>query len=204
MGSAACSPAIAACDRPRLLNRVLPRAFVAVDPEPVDRHALHQLQQQLGSDTTGGWLAPDDLHLTVRFLGDLDEAAADQLAIRCAALAAATPASTAWSTGLEAWPSDRPHLLVLGFAVAPALGGLQQALQALPGPWPADHRPWRPHLTLRRAPIGNAPLLPGSPPPSLALACRHLTLFARAAAGARRRYRRLASWPLQASPLAGE
>jgi RNA 2',3'-cyclic 3'-phosphodiesterase len=172
---------------------------VAVDPEPVDRHLLHAMQRQLADVLPGGWLADDDLHLTLRFLGDLDEAAAGQVVARCAALAAVTPPSVALTTGIEAWPAQRPRLLVLAVSAAPPLIGLQRALQALPGTAPVDSRPWRPHITLRRARIGGAPFLPSGVALS-SVTCRTITLFARAEAGATSRYRRLASWPLQEHP----
>lgn len=192
----ACSPVIAGCDGPVVLNSVFPRAFVAVDIEPVDRHALQGLQHQLGRSATSGWLGVDDLHITLRFLGDIEETCAADVAGRCAALAAVTPASTARPEALETWPPEQLRVLVLTLAVEPALAALQRATMSWPSTTMPDSRPWRPHITLRRARSADVPPFPAAPTLPESLRCQRLALFARAGTDTLARYRRIATWPL--------
>ena len=175
---------------------------MAVDLEPVDRQSLHRLQQQLGSAATGGWLAADDLHLTLRFLGDIDDACAAEVIGRCAALATAAPVSAARPEALETWPPERPRVLVLTLAVQPALAALQRATLALPPAATCDSRPWRPHITLRRARCADLAQLPAVRSMPAAIRCHRLALFARAGTDAPARYRRIATWPLRAAASA--
>ena len=59
------------------------RAFVALPVSPAVREAAARLQEELrktGADV--GWTRPDQMHLTVKFLGEIDPAQAAGLAER--------------------------------------------------------------------------------------------------------------------------
>jgi len=102
-----------------------------------------------------GWRWPPkrSWHLTVAFLGNVDDAALPILAELGAAAAAQTEADTIRLTRLEWWPSaQHPRLLVATGEASPALRRLNAHLsRALARQnLPFDERPLRPHVTLAR------------------------------------------------------
>lgn len=106
----------------------------------------------LRTDLDGArWTRPEQLHLTLRFLGDTD---AEQVPVLEAAFAEITVSPLALRfDDLAAFPSPRqPHVLVAQVAPNDALLDLQRqietAVQALG--WEPEDRPFRPHVTLAR------------------------------------------------------
>lgn len=124
------------------------RLFVALDvPEAVADvlTALHT------PDLAARWTPSDQYHLTLRFLGDVEEARIDALdaalgGVRAEGLKLA-------GAGLDVFPSRRrPRVLVFRLAPQPALLRLQGAVEAAVaacGVRP-DAKPFAPHLTLAR------------------------------------------------------
>jgi 2'-5' RNA ligase len=100
------------------------------------------------------WVAPANLHFTLKFLGQVDEARLPELGAALAAAAVARSGFTAAVTGLGAFPSPaRPRVVWAGVDEgAPALtelaAGVEQALVALG--FPPEARPFSPHVTLGR------------------------------------------------------
>lgn len=102
------------------------------------------------------WVRLDGLHLTLRFLGptpdEMIAAAVD--AVRIAARTAAGPLDLELA-GAGSFPSPhRPRTLWIG--IADATGGLAELRDGVEralveAGWPADGRPFHPHLTLARA-----------------------------------------------------
>jgi RNA 2',3'-cyclic 3'-phosphodiesterase len=130
------------------------RAFVALELDPGVRSRIAGLIAQLGpSIDRVRWVAPESLHVTVRFLGYAPPAALVQLqgplaeaAIRCAPVDAPV-------RGLGIFPErGRPRVLWLGIAVPPTFAGLQAECEraAVAAGFPPEPRPFRPHLTLAR------------------------------------------------------
>jgi 2'-5' RNA ligase len=98
------------------------------------------------------WVATENLHITVKFLGGVEEA---RLADVAAALtrAATVPAFEVEISGLGAFPTaSRPRVLWAGAPGAPAFTrlaeGVDQALVALG--FPPEGRGFTPHVTLGR------------------------------------------------------
>jgi 2'-5' RNA ligase len=131
------------------------RSFVAVDlsPEVIRRaQGLIDVLRAAGSDTK--WVSPQNMHLTLQFLGDVPPA---KIATVCAAVAQAaqTHAPLAIAVqGAGAFPqASRPRTVWLGVGDGrPALNALQQAIEASLaqlGFRPED-RDFHPHLTLGR------------------------------------------------------
>ena len=92
------------------------RAFLALSlPEPVCQ-SLAALQQELstaGSDV--GWVQPDQLHLTLKFLDDISEEQRQAIEQRAAAIAAAVPRIELSLGELGAFPTTRaPRIIWVG------------------------------------------------------------------------------------------
>lgn len=111
-------------------------------------------------------LQPDDLHLTLRFLGPTPAALLPDLRAALQALAGQTRPFTVQSAALGGFSqAQAAHVLVWHMQPSPALQDLydqlQQALQGLG--LPPETRPYRPHLTLLRCPRQALPSLPEAP-----------------------------------------
>jgi 2'-5' RNA ligase len=109
------------------------------------------------------WVRLDGLHLTLRFLGPTpdERVGATAAAVRSVAEAAAGPIQLTL-TGAGSFPrADRPRTLWIGVGGdLEALEGLAARTEAalVDAGWPAESRPFRPHLTLARAdgiPVGG-------------------------------------------------
>jgi 2'-5' RNA ligase len=102
------------------------------------------------------WVRPEGLHLTLKFLGDVDEAR--EPALRTALSEAAGERSEARGVtvhieGFGVFPDfRRPRIVWAGVAPDPALELLQHRVEQVFAPlgFPTEARPFRPHLTLGR------------------------------------------------------
>ena len=131
------------------------RTFIAVDlPESVTR-ALQTAQQRLKSHRFDiRWVKPGNIHLTLKFLGDISpaEVGAIREALRSAAADMAPFPLAARGAGV--FPGiKRPRVVWVGLTgEVPALFALQQSVEkalAAIG-FPAEKRPFKAHLTLGR------------------------------------------------------
>jgi RNA 2',3'-cyclic 3'-phosphodiesterase len=114
------------------------------------------LQQLRGEPPRLVWVAPQALHLTLRFLGEQPDARAAQLVAAIEAPFPVPPFIVTWH-GLGAFPSPRhPRAIWLGVAAgARQLGELERevarrAAGLAPDEELSDTRPFHPHLTLAR------------------------------------------------------
>ncbi len=138
------------------------RAFVAIAlPENVQR-ALATLQQRLARqlrerklDDALRWTPVANLHLTLRFLGEIDEARKEQLAARLAAVAARHHVFDVRVGELGCFPNcRRPSVVWCGLqGSASILGALQGEVEAAAQAvgLPAEEKRFTPHLTIARA-----------------------------------------------------
>lgn len=101
------------------------------------------------------WAVGDHLHLTVRFLGATAPGRVADVAAAAAAAAAPQAPFEVRLVGAGGFPSDaRPRVVWLGLASGvPELAALAARLgdELAARGWPAEDRPFRPHLTLARA-----------------------------------------------------
>jgi 2'-5' RNA ligase len=153
------------------------RCFVAIDIPPEARDRLVAVQEALrgvGADVR--WVRPETLHLTLRFLGDVDAPAAASLGTALAAEAARRPPLplALHGTGLfptVVWAGCRGDLAPLAAAVdaiATSLG------------LPADDKPFAAHVTIGRVKSGrHAALLRAALPegPIAAFEAREMALM---------------------------
>lgn len=132
------------------------RTFLAVElPEDV-RTSLAQVISRLRKSLRGrmSWVRESDLHITMRFLGDVDESGIETFSIAIAAAAAQTSPPLLRLTGLGVYPSvRRARVLWCGGhgdldALTAFQGQCEEAARLL-GLTP-ENRTWKPHATLAR------------------------------------------------------
>lgn len=131
------------------------RAFIAI-PLPVEiRNRLGTIIDQLQRKTPSvvRWVTPENMHLTLKFLGNISPGNLDHLKQVLASEAAHHTASTLCLEGLGAFPNrNRPRVIWVGVKAQPALFELQQSIDretARLG-YPSEERGFSPHLTLGR------------------------------------------------------
>ncbi|MBX3025211.1 RNA 2',3'-cyclic phosphodiesterase [bacterium] len=138
------------------------RAFLALEPAPDVRARLAAVTAELARHRAAvRWARDDQLHVTVKFLGDVEDAALDALRSALAAALAGTAPLAAEVRGLGAFPDlRRPRVLWAGVecaalaAIAPAIDAAAAAVGVAP-----EARPFHAHVTLGRvrdAALGRA------------------------------------------------
>jgi 2'-5' RNA ligase len=136
------------------------RLFVAVvPPDPVRRRLAlraEELRRAAGSAAGGlRWVDPENVHLTLQFLGAVPEERVAAVLAAVAEVAAAGRPLGLEVKGAGGFPSARrPRVVWLGVeGDVPALAGLAAALGARLGPlgFPPEERAFSPHLTLARS-----------------------------------------------------
>jgi len=132
------------------------RLFVAVDPDAAVRQALAatlEALRPLAPDAK--WAKPEGMHLTLAFLGEVEDATVPAVkdAVERVARASA-PLRLSAAGGGSFGPRSHPRVLWVGLEgdLAP-LGALKSDLEAalVPCGYEPDPRPFSPHLTLARA-----------------------------------------------------
>lgn len=133
------------------------RTFIAIELDEPVRAALGMVQDELKPRVPKGsvrWVDPAGIHLTLKFLG---ETPATRLpAIEAALRAACAPFSPLdlIVEGRGCFPNfRRPNVIWVAIRDrGSALARLQRAIEEHIAPlgWPAEKRPFRPHLTLGR------------------------------------------------------
>jgi 2'-5' RNA ligase len=169
------------------------RLFFALWPGEPLRRALSERVAALVPPGTGRAQRPDQLHLTLEFMGSVP---ADRLpAIREAAAEVRAEPFEVVLDALEYW--RRPQVLCLAARdVPPALAGLVQALRAglAARGFETERRPYRAHLTLARK-VGRPPDL--APTDPVRWPATEFVLVESITERSGSVYRSLEAWPLQ-------
>jgi len=142
------------------------RSFVAIEIDPAIKRTVADFQRKLRrlGPSSVSWTREDGMHLTLKFLGEIDESQAARLRESLAGIAAATASFGLSVRGTGAFPPGRPpRVLWVGVEAPSGFAELQASVEAAAasvGIAPED-RPFHPHLTLGRvrAPGGLQPLL---------------------------------------------
>lgn len=125
----------------------MPRLFTAIELPDQIGFSLSLLRGGLGG---ARWIDPANYHITLRFIGDIDDNAADEVAD---ALARVDRARFDLSLeGLGAFGSRKPHSLYAGVTHTPSLKELQAEHERIVqrvGLEP-ERRKFTPHVTLAR------------------------------------------------------
>ena len=133
------------------------RAFICIQLERGLIAELTELRHRLERTLPGNsvrWNPPDQIHLTLKFLGNIPESQAGDLA---AALRGACQGMAPFplrAEGVGAFPNLRnPRIIWVGLpGEVERLLSLQKQIDSAAQPWnkEAEDRPFRPHLTLAR------------------------------------------------------
>ena len=137
------------------------RLFVAVNLPDAERRAAYEAAAPLRRGSLPvRWVQAAGLHVTLKFLGDVEEERAGRIAAALdAAVASARPFEVMLG-GIGAFPSPaRPRVVWLGVETHPALELLANDVERALGPFgfESELRPFRPHVTLGRAKQGARP-----------------------------------------------
>jgi 2'-5' RNA ligase len=133
------------------------RTFIAIELAEPLRIAIARVQNKLkrqAPDASVKWVAPDGIHLTLKFLGDTPAGRVPEIE---AALRAACAGRAAFEISVEGrgcFPSfRRPRVIWVAVRErGQGLAGLQAAVERHVAPlgWPTEARDFSPHLTLGR------------------------------------------------------
>jgi 2'-5' RNA ligase len=132
------------------------RSFIAVEiPTGIQTAlagSLASLKQALPKPLVR-WVAPQNVHLTLKFLGDVSPANLERLAETLKAEVANHETFTLSVGGLGAFPTpNRARILWVGLEAPAALMALLRGIEAATASlgFPAEDRPFSPHLTIGR------------------------------------------------------
>jgi 2'-5' RNA ligase len=125
----------------------MPRLFTALEIPPPLAFSLSLLR---GGLPGARWIDPENYHITLRFIGDIDQRTADE--IERALMRVERPRFELTLSGLDALGGNKPHSIVASVKPTPALRELQseheRIIQRI-GLEP-ERRKFRPHVTLAR------------------------------------------------------
>jgi 2'-5' RNA ligase len=134
------------------------RLFVAVNLPADLRQALWDAAGPLRQrDYPVRWVAASAMHLTLKFLGEVDEGRAGELARSVSAVAGGARRFTLPLGGFGAFPvAEHPKVVWAGCDAVPPLELLQHDVERAMHDlgFPLEGRPFRPHLTLGRVKDG--------------------------------------------------
>jgi 2'-5' RNA ligase len=132
----------------------MPRLFTGLE---IPAEIAFALSLKRGGLHGARWIDPDNYHITLRFIGDVDNATAGDIEASLERLANSLPFSVRL-THLGGFGGNKPHALYAGVELNDTLARLQAAhervLQRLG--LPPEGRKYTPHVTLARL-RGTAP-----------------------------------------------
>ena len=131
------------------------RAFIAVEiPAEIQQNIHRQIAElRKGIDSLVRWVPSQNMHLTLRFLGDVSPNSLEFLRQMLRNEAANIPCFDIHLAGLGAFPNlKRPRVLYIGIQAPPALEALQRGIESASRRlgYEAEERPFSAHLTLGR------------------------------------------------------
>ncbi len=134
------------------------RLFVACELPDDVRQALGRVQDDLRSALSGGtirlrWVRPESVHITLKFLGEVEETRVAEITSALAAAVEPFELRLSSSAGLGGFGGARLRVVWLGLegdveALAALAGRVEQALTPLG--FAAERRPFAAHLTIAR------------------------------------------------------
>ena len=131
------------------------RLFIAVGFPVEVRRSIAALGTELGRHgVPARWVPYTDMHLTLKFLGDVPATRLGEVGAAMAGVARVTGPLTLRFERVGAFPSPRrPRVIWIGLESGPRLRLLHDALDRRMTEFgvPRERRPFRPHVTLGRA-----------------------------------------------------
>ncbi|MFQ5464656.1 MAG: RNA 2',3'-cyclic phosphodiesterase [Thermodesulfobacteriota bacterium] len=140
------------------------RAFVAIELPEQLIEALARVAEDIRKNAGGGggrvsWTKPGNIHLTIKFLGDIDPEDLEKVREALSEAASVVPPFRLACRGVGGFPGiRRPRVIWVGLDDCPGLAALRERIEdglAALG-FERDERAFHPHLTLCRvkAPAG--------------------------------------------------
>ncbi|MGD8855981.1 MAG: RNA 2',3'-cyclic phosphodiesterase [Chloroflexota bacterium] len=133
------------------------RSFIAIEIAADVRRSLAELQEELVNTVPIGavrWVAPGNIHLTLKFLGDTEMSAVGPIESRLEEMAASFEPFEVRLGKVGCFPNPRrPRVIWVGIeGDLDLLMRLQQEVEQSLSElgWPAEKRRFHPHLTLGR------------------------------------------------------
>lgn len=131
------------------------RLFVAINLDPSLKTPLAEIQGKLkATEAPVSWVKPEQLHLTLKFLGEVAEAALPLLQDALGRCLAEVAAFSLALSGLGTFPpKGTPRVIWVGVSEGgPEVGELNARIEEALHPlgFPREDRPFHPHLTLGR------------------------------------------------------
>jgi 2'-5' RNA ligase len=130
------------------------RTFLALDIDEHIRRRLLAVRDELRADGKVTWVGPDQLHVTLKFLGDVPDERLGDVCELAAAVAATVPVFEFDIRGVIATPAHG-ELRMLWAGVADTTGQMSKLRQGLDAALAdmglhEEQRQFRPHITLAR------------------------------------------------------
>ena len=129
------------------------RSFIAIELPGEVKLAISRLQEQLksGSRAPVKWVNPENTHLTLKFLGNIDMAVVDDIKKVLREAARGVPVISLGVEGLGTFPNNT-RVQVIWVGLTGELDKLQQRIDKELSPlgFPAEKRVFSPHLTIAR------------------------------------------------------
>ena len=131
------------------------RAFIAVEiPEEIQQNVYKQTAVfRRGIESLVRWVPAHNMHLTLKFLGDVSPNNVEFLVQMLRNEAALVPAFDIHLAGLGSFPNlRRPRVIYVGIQAPAALDALQRGIEAAARRlgYESEERPFSAHLTLGR------------------------------------------------------
>lgn len=131
------------------------RAFIAIDLPPAFLEAIGSLQGELKDSTKGiRWVRSGNIHLTLKFLGDVGEEMIDELGeVLASACKGLAPIELSMGEPGGFPNMERPRVIWLGLeGELEKLEALKEEIEKVcrPAGFPREKRSFHPHLTLGR------------------------------------------------------
>jgi len=130
------------------------RSFIAIELPDGVKSALAELRQELKKCKADiRWVKPDNIHLTLKFLGDTDEKIIGSIAEAVKTACIGYKKFTLEIKGVGVFPDIRaPRVLWAGISDNDSLTGLQKSIEdgLVKLGYAVERRRFRPHLTLGR------------------------------------------------------
>ena len=132
------------------------RAFIAVEiPSPLQlkiQESTAALRSTLGTDLVR-WVPRQNVHLTLKFLGDVSPSNLDMIKQMLTAEAAQHSCFEMQTEGIGSFPNPRrPRVIWIGLQAPPALESLQRGIESASARlgYATDEKGFSPHLTIGR------------------------------------------------------
>ena len=131
------------------------RAFIAIELPAELQQKVHKATAHFrrGLDPLVRWTSAENMHLTLKFLGDVSQPSVEFLIQMLRTQADLVGPFAIQLTGLGSFPSlKRPRVIYIGIQAPAALGTLQREIESASRRlgYEAEERPFSPHLTLGR------------------------------------------------------